>query len=134
MCVPCYRVYISSSHYIEINVYMYRCTSACVLQTRILHCIKSVNVQRLISLREIENFPRRALVKFSISLTCNSKSARRDLHLDRIISVSSVSLLLNPLLYRNYNRASFPLARLRQDRCFDARLCVILHDARYKTL
>lgn len=83
--VSCSWIYISSTRYIEINVYMYRCTT----RVYVYVCHKHVYCIVLnpltysgLSLRETENFPRRALVKFSISLTRNAKSVLRNLHLE----------------------------------------------------
>lgn len=88
-------IYISSTRYIEINVYIQVHNARIrirVSQTRVLHCIKSVNVQRLISTgdrkfstkgsRKIFHFPRPRRKVDAAKLTSRASRFFQAPHLD----------------------------------------------------
>lgn len=69
----------------RVYIYIYRCTTRVYVYVyhKHVYCIVlNPLTYSGLSLRETENFPRRALVKFSISLTRNAKSALWNLHLE----------------------------------------------------
>lgn len=125
--VPHSWVYIRSARYIEINIYIQVHTHVYVyVYCKHVYCIVlNPLTYSGLSLREIENFPRKALVKFSIFPTCNASSKK-----PYTLIVLPVSFRVAFRRHSNYD--CFFLSRLN---CyFDAGLCVILHNARYKML